>query len=55
MFRDYLVNRLYLREINLKRPLSRDNALRFTFVWNAGEIEDHAKIFMEFLFQKTAY
>ena len=30
-------------------------ALRITFVWNAGEIEDRVKIFTEFLFPKIAY
>ena len=44
MFQNYLVNRLYLQKINLKKSLSRGVALRFTFVWNAEKIEDHAKI-----------
>ena len=55
MFRDYLVNCLCLQKINLKKPYLEAVALRFTFVWNAGEIEYHAKIFIEFLFSKTAY
>ena len=29
--------------------------LIFTFVWNAWEIEDHAKIFTEFRFPKIVY
>ena len=55
MFRDYLINRLHLQKINLKDPYLEAVTLRFTFVWNAGKIEDRAKISMEFLFLKTAY
>ena len=31
MFRDYLVNRLYLQRINLKRPLSRGSRFKIYF------------------------
>ena len=31
MFRDYLINRLYLQEINLKRPLSRGGRFKTYF------------------------
>ena len=31
MFRDYLVNRLHLQRINLKRPLSRGNRFKIYF------------------------
>ena len=47
------MHRLYLQKINLKDLEAV--ALRFTFVWNAGEIEDRAKIFTEFFSLKTAY
>ena len=56
MSRDYLVSRLYLQKNKLKEtPYLEIVALRFTFVWNAGEIEDRAKISMKFRFPKTAY
>ena len=31
MFRDYLINRLYLQKINLKRPLSRSSRFKIYF------------------------
>ena len=31
MFRDYLINHLYLQEINLKRPLSRGDRFKTYF------------------------
>ena len=34
MFRDYLVNRLYLQRINLKKPLSKGS--RFKIHFNLG-------------------
>ena len=46
---------LFTKKKNLKRPYLEADNLRFTFVWNAGEIEDRAKIFTEFLFPKIAY
>ena len=55
MFRDYLINRLYLQKINLKSLYLEAVALRFTFVWNTGEIKDRTKISTEFFFLKTVY
>ena len=31
MFQDYLINRLYLQRINLKRPLSKGNRFKIYF------------------------
>ena len=38
-----------------ENPYLEAVALRFTFVWNAGEIEDRAKISTKFFFPKTVY
>ena len=52
MFRDYLVNRLYLQKINLKRPISKGNRskiyFRLEYRGNQGSRQDfHGTLFFE--------
>ena len=47
-----LVNFLLSESKIQSNPNREAVTLKFTLIWNSGEIEDRAKIFTEFLFQE---
>ena len=55
MFRDYLVNRLYLQKINLKRPLSRGSRFKIYFRLERWGNRGSRRNFHGIPFPKTVY
>ena len=55
MFRDYLVNHLILRKINLKKPLSRGNRFKIYFRLECRGNYGSRQNFHEIPFSKTEY
>ena len=52
MFRGYLINRLYLQKINLKRPLSRGSRFKIYFRLEYQRYRGSRQNFHEILFSK---
>ena len=52
MFQDYLINRLYLQRINLKRPLSRGSHFKIYFRLENRENRESPQNFHEIPFFK---
>ena len=55
MCRDYLVNRLILQKINLKKPLSRGSRFKIYFRLERRENYGSRQNFHEIPFSKKAY
>ena len=52
MFQDYLINRLYLQRINLKRPLSRGSRFKIYFRLECRGYRGTRQNFHEIYFSK---
>ena len=54
MFRDYLINRLYLQKINLKKPLSRGRRFKIYFRLECrGNRGSRQNFQQNFIFQRS--